>query len=288
MKGKGTFNSIAGYMLIIAMLAFIGTGCSHKKAETEPETLTDKELYEQAKGKIKHNPEKARMLFKEVMHLYPDSIYARRAKIGIADSYFGEKDSGSLLMAAAEYDEYVNLYPNSPDSVYAKYQNAMCYFEQIKKPGRDQTNTLLAVKALENMIKLYPDTQEAKDAKLKLEKCRQILAEHYFGIGFTNFRMGALKGASERYRQIIDEYPDYTQNDKLFYYTGLCYFRMQLLEPATSFFQKVISTYPQSKYVKKAGSMLAEIAKIQATKSKTPPQPASEKKENETGGESQH
>ena len=61
---------------------------------------SDKEIYEKAKKRIKSSPEKARLLFKEVMHLYPDSIYARRAKIGIADSYYRQKYAAAMIMAA--------------------------------------------------------------------------------------------------------------------------------------------------------------------------------------------
>ena len=172
--------------LIMIVLLFYA-GCKKKSVSLDPGELgSDKEIYEKAKTRIKRDPERARLLFKEVMHLYPDSIYARRAKIGIADSYFRQKDSAALIMAASEYQEYVNLYPNSPDAVYAKYQIAMCYLRQMKKPGRDQTNTHQVIKALESMIKQYPDTTEAVEAKKQLEKARQRLAAHYFGIGKTN------------------------------------------------------------------------------------------------------
>ena len=82
------------------------------------------------------------------MQLYPDSVYASKAKLGIADSYFRDKDSASLIMAAAEYQEYVNLYPYSPDAVYAKHQIGMCYFKQMKKPERDQPNTFTRYQGL--------------------------------------------------------------------------------------------------------------------------------------------
>ena len=172
------------------MVVLITGGCGKKKdLSLSPEDMgTDKEIYEKAKKRIRSNPEKARLLFKEVMHLYPDSIYARRAKIGIADSYYRQKDAAALVMAAAEYQEYVNLYPNSPDAVYAKYQIAMCYTRQMKSAGRDQTNTHKAIKALENMIRQYPGTNEAEEAKKQLEKARQRLAAHYFNIGSDGCR----------------------------------------------------------------------------------------------------
>lgn len=262
--------------LLIAMVLLVNfTGCKSKKkvALTPAETTTSaKDIYENAKAKIKKDPEKARLLFKEVIHLYPDSTYAQRSKIGIADSYFRQKDAGSLIMAANEYQEYVNLYPNSPDAVYAKYQAAMCYYKQVRKPGRDQENTIKAIQAFEAMVKMYPDTEEAKDARQKITLARQILAAHYFDIGRTNLWLGAMRGAVARFKQVMDEYPDFKANDALFYYTGEAYFHMRDYDSAISFFQRVITDFPKSKFLKKSKKMIEKI-NILKSKPQPPPKP---------------
>jgi outer membrane protein assembly factor BamD len=252
-----------------AMMVVLMTGACGKKKDISltPEDMgTDKEIYEQAKRRMKSNPEKARLLFKEVMHLYPDSIYASRAKIGVADSYYRQKDAAALVMAATEYQEYVNLYPNSPDAVYAKYQIALCYIRQIKSAGRDQSNTYKAMQALENMIKQYPGTDEAEEAKKQLEKARNRLALHYFEIGRTNYKIKAYMGAVLRFKQVIDNYPDFKYNDRLFYLIGKCYYAMRDYNTALSFFQKVVNSYPQSKYMKRVTSLIKEISQIQKQK----------------------
>jgi outer membrane protein assembly factor BamD len=261
--GKRLIFIWATAILIISITG----GCGKKKEiSLSPDDMgSDKEIFEIAIKRIKRNPEKARLLFKEVMHLYPDSIYARRAKIGIADSYFRQKDVGSLLMAATEYQEYVNLYPNSPDAVYANYQICMCYIRQIKKPGRDQTNTHKAIQAMESMIRQYPDTNEAEEAKKQLEKARQRLALHYFNIGKTNFKLKAYVGAINRFKQIIDTYPEFTQNDALFYFTGKSYYALRDYKSSISFFQKIVNSYPKSKYLKKATKLIKEIGQMKAS-----------------------
>jgi outer membrane protein assembly factor BamD len=252
-----------------AMMVVLMTGACGKKKDISltPEDMgTDKEIYEQAKRRMKSNPEKARLLFKEVMHLYPDSIYASRAKIGVADSYYRQKDAAALVMAATEYQEYVNLYPNSPDAVYAKYQIALCYIRQIKSAGRDQSNTYKAMQALKNMIKQYPGTDEAEEAKKQLEKARNRLALHYFEIGRTNYKIKAYMGAVLRFKQVIDNYPDFKYNDRLFYLIGKCYYAMRDYNTALSFFQKVVNSYPKSKYMKRVTSLIKEISQIQKQK----------------------
>ncbi len=268
MKKIFTFNLLTAFVLVL-LVAVSGSGCKKKKVDLDPENLgSDKEIFQKAQKRIRRDPEKARLLFKEIMHLYPDSLYARRAKIGIADSYFKQKDSASMIMAAAEYQEYVNLYPNSPDAVYAKLQIAMCYYRQMKSAGRDQTNTILAIRALEGMIKQYPDTKEAEEAKEKLEKARQVLADHYFGIGYSNYQLKAFKGAVARFKQVIDDYPDFKKNDKLFFYTGKCYFALKDYTTAISFFQKIVNSFPKSKYLDKSTKMIKKITEIQSQATK--------------------
>ena len=213
------------------------------------------------------------MLFKEIIHLYPDNTYAQRSKIGIADSYFRQKDVGSLIMAANEYQEYVNLYPNSPDAVYAKYQSAMCYYKQVRKPGRDPENAHKAIQNFESMVKMYPDTEEAKDARQKIAQTRQILATHYFTIGRTNLWLGAVRGALARFKQVMDEYPEFKSNDELFYSTGKAYFLMRDYDSAISFFQRVITDFAKSKYFKKSRTMIEKINKIKSKPSPVPPLP---------------
>lgn len=268
MKKIFTFNLLTAFVLVL-LVAASGPGCKKKKVDLDPENLgTDKEIFQKAQKRIKRDPEKARLLFKEIMHLYPDSLYARRAKIGIADSYFKQKDSASMIMAAAEYQEYVNLYPNSPDAVYAKLQIALCYYRQMRSAGRDQTNTILAIRALEGMIKQYPDTKEAEEAKKKMEKARQALAAHYFGIGYSNYQLKAFKGAIARFKQVIDDYPDFKKNDKLFFYTGKCYFALKDYTTAISFFQKIVNSFPKSKYLDTSTKMIKKITEIQSQEMK--------------------
>jgi outer membrane protein assembly factor BamD len=257
----------------LLVMLFIATGCGSKKsvAIDPAEKGSDKAMYENALKYISKNPDKARLLFKETMQLYPDSIYANKGKLGIGDSYFKENDPASLVMAAAEYQEYVSLYPYSPDAVYAKYQIGMCYFKQLRKPERDQTSTVSAIKAFEGVLQQYPGTPEADEAKKRINECRQNLASHYFQIGYYNYVMKSFKGAIARFKQVMDEYPDFAKNDRLFYFTGKTYLAMQDLDSALSFFQRLVGSYAKSKYARSSRKLIKKINRLQKAKNETPP-----------------
>jgi outer membrane protein assembly factor BamD len=263
-------------ILTLSLLVFL-SGCRSKKTVTiDPgEKGSDKKMYENAMKYITKDPEKSRLLFKQIGQLYPDSIYATKSKLGIGDSYFKERDSASLVMAASEYQEYVNLYPYSPDAVYAKYQVGMCYYKQVRKPERDQTNTFAAIKAFEGVIQQYPGTPEAAEAKKKIDECRQNLAKHYYMIGYYNYLMKSFPGAIARFKQVMDDYPDFSANDKLFYFTGKTYMAMNDFDSALSFFQRVVGSHAKSKYAKKAQRKINQIVRLAAKDKK--PSPGAEK-----------
>jgi len=249
------------FTLVLLLIFLLSSGCGSKKSvRIDPsEKGSDKIMYENAVKYIGKDPEKSRLLFKEIMQMYPDSIYANKGKLGIGDSYFKENDPASLVMAAAEYQEYVSLYPYSPDAVYAKKQIGMCYYKQLRKPERDQTSTFAAIKAFEGVIQQYPGTPEADEAKIKINACRQNLATHYYLIGYYNYTMKSFPGAIARFKQVMDEYPDFSKNDKLFYFTGKTYLAMQDLDSALSFFQRLIGSYAKSKYAKRSQRLIIKI-----------------------------
>jgi outer membrane protein assembly factor BamD len=114
------------------------------------------------------------------------------------------------------------------------------------------------------MINQYPDTKQADEAKKKIAEARQSLATHIFRIGISNYKLKAYRGAIARFKELIDDYPDFENNEKLFYYTAKSYFKMRNLDSSLSFFQKIINSYPKSKYFNRSKRM---IKKIQALKS---------------------
>ena len=260
------------FALSLLVILFLASSCSSKKSVSiDPSGKgSDKNMYDNAIKYISKDPEKSRLLFKEIMQLYPDSIYANKGKLGIGDSYFKENDSAALVMAAAEYQEYVSLYPYSPDAVYAKYQIGMCYYKQLRKPERDQTSTFAASKAFEGLIQQYPGTPEADEAKKKINECRQNLASHYYQIGYYNYVMKSFTGAIARFKQLMDEYPDFIKNDRLFYFTGKTYLAMGDLDSALSFFQRLVSSYAKSKYAKKSQRLIIKINRLLTARKETP------------------
>ena len=72
------------------------------------------------------------------------------AKLGVGDTYLGEGTSQSLVLAIAEFREFLTFYPTNPRADYAQYKLALAHYRQMRAPQRDQTETRAALKELFN------------------------------------------------------------------------------------------------------------------------------------------
>lgn len=252
--------------LAIAILVFslAGTGCGKKQAEIAPEIATsDEALFEMGQQFIKKDPEKGRLYLRQVIDSFPKSIFAQRAKLLIADSYFDMGDEGSMIIARSEYQEFISLFPYSPSAPYAQYQVALTYFEKALKPGRDQSKTKQALMEFQRAVSNYPTSEEAGLARDKIKECEERLADHNFSIGEHYYKRKAFKAAVSRLTEILTEYPNFSSMDKVYFTLGDSYYQWNKQEEALPFFRKLITDYPESKYAEKAVERIEEIEELQ-------------------------
>lgn len=241
-------------------ILMVGLGCKKKGVEIDPNLASsDEALYKMGMDYLEKDVEKARLYLRQVIDSFPKSFYAQRAKLAIADSYFQKGDEGSMILAASEYREFINLFPLSPSAAYAQYQIGMTYYEKALKPGRDQTKTKQALAEFKKVATNYPLSEEAKKAQEKIKECEERLAEHTFGIGELYHKMGAYKASVSRLKDILTEFPDYSKMDKVYFYLADSYYKWKKIEESIPYFTKLISDYPQSEYAEKAQKKMEEI-----------------------------
>lgn len=256
------------YIFITTLLfTLICFGCGGKKTEISPDiAASDEEMYRLGEKFLKKDPEKARLYLRQIIDSFPKSFYAQRAKLAIADSYFKQRDEGSLIIAASEYREFISLYPYSPSAPYAQNQIAITFFKKALKPGRDQTKTLQALAEFKKVVTNYPLSEEAKSSREKIKECEERLAEHTLSIGKHYYKVKAFKAAVSRLSEILTDYPDYSKMDKVYFLLGDSYYNQNNLEQSIPYFTKLITDFPQSKLAKKANAKMEEIEKKQKEK----------------------
>ncbi|GGB26218.1 outer membrane protein assembly factor BamD [Sphingomonas metalli] len=194
-------------LALVALVAVPLAGCA-RTATTKgdvPYVARDVgTLYTAAKSRLDQNRYKeAAILFDEVERQHPYSIWARRAQLMSAFSYYLARDYTPAIQSA---QRFISVHPGNRDAPYAYYLVALSYYEQIQDVTRDQKITVQALNALGELTRRYPDTRYASDARLKIDLVNDHLAGKEMEIGRFYETRGQWLAASMRFRSVIDTY----------------------------------------------------------------------------------
>lgn len=256
---------ISAVLIPTLLLLGLVTGCGKKSVEITPDLASsDEALYKLGEQSLKKDTEKALLYLRQVIDSFPKSFYAQRAKLLIADAYFRKGDESNMILAAAEYREFIRSYPYSPSAAYSQYQIAMTFYKKMLKPGRDPSKTIQALAEFKKVVTDYPGSDQAKDAQEKIRECEERLASHSAEIAIGYFQRRGYTAAISRLTEIMTTYPNYTGLDSVYFYLGACHFMIRQYDQSAPFFTKVISDYPNSKLAKDATKRLQEIPKLKA------------------------
>jgi outer membrane protein assembly factor BamD len=263
-------NKFKFVAVVMVLMIAVSAGCSKKQAVISPALASsDEALFKEGERLMKKNTEKALIDIRQVMESFPKSFYAQRAMLAIAETYFQKKDEGNMILAAAQYRSFLDLYPTSPSAPMAQYRIGLCSYNKMLKPGRDQTKTSEALAEFKKTISMFPLTDEAKLAREKIQDCENRLAEHLFMIGEHYYKTKAYKPAVSRLNEILVNYPLFPEMDKVYFILADSHFRAGKFDDAGPYFIKVVTDYAKTKYASKAQKRLKEIEEAK----KKPPVP---------------
>ena len=141
--------------------------------------------------------------FDEVERQHPYSVWARRALLMSAYCYYAGNRYPEAIDAA---ERFIQLHPGNKDVPYAYYLKAISLYEQIADVNRDQQTTDQALTALQDLIQRFPDTEYARDARLKVDLTRDHLAGKEMTVGRFYLRQGDYVAAINRFRTVVDKY----------------------------------------------------------------------------------
>jgi len=193
-------------LLALAALALPIAGCARNKSKGDlPYVARDVgTLYSAARKRLDQGQYKtAAQLFDEVERQHPYSIWARRAQIMSAFSYYLDKDYTNSIQSA---QRFLTVHPGNRDAPYAYYLIALGYYEQINDVTRDQKITTQALDALGELVRRYPDSKYASDSRLKIDLVRDHLAGKEMEIGRFYETRGQWIAATLRFRKVVDDY----------------------------------------------------------------------------------
>ncbi len=202
---------------------------------------------------------RAREYFRQIVDNYPQSPVRPDAKLGIGDTYLGEGTVESLVLATAEYREFLTFYPTNARADYAQYKLAMSHFRQMRAPERDQTETRAALTEFENFFERYPNSTLTAEVRRDWRIARDRLSEASFRIGLHYYRSRWYPGAVDRFREVLRDDPGYTHRDDVYFYLAECYAKSNQKAEAIPYLERLLAEYTASEHLEEARKRLQEL-----------------------------
>jgi len=243
--------------LLLAASALLPlAACAHKKTglDTLYVARDVSSLYNAAKRSMDGGDyDQAAKLFDEVERQHPYSIWARRAQLMSAFNYYLAQKYTDAISSA---QRFLTIHPGNVEAPYAQYLIAMSYYQQIDEVTRDQSNTQQASDAFGELIRRYPDSRYAQDARLKMDLIKDHLAGKEMEIGRFYQREGQWLAASYRFRSVVDQYQTTTQTPEALERLVECYLALGVPEEAQKTAAVLGRNYPETSWYKQALRLL--------------------------------
>lgn len=236
----------------------VASGCA-KKEEEDPDKIAEENqsidvLYDQALDSFGQRKFKLAIdQFEEVERQHPNSEWASRAQIMAAYAAYrgGQYDDAIVIL-----DRFVKLHPTHSNTPYAYYLMSLCYYTQISDVGRDQKRTEEARAALKDVMARYPDTDYARDAKLKYDLTSDHLAGKEMEIGRYYQKRLDFAAAANRFRYVVEHYQTTSHIPEALHRLVECYLQLGVLEEAKKYAAVLGYNYPGSDWYRYSYEMM--------------------------------
>jgi outer membrane protein assembly factor BamD len=248
-------------LLLVACAAAVPlAGCAHGgkagKGDTNYVARDVSSLYTAAKKTMDGGDyEQAAKLFDEVERQHPYSVWARRAQLMSAFNYYLAEKYPEAIASARRF---VTIHPGNAEAPYAQYLIAMSYYQQIPSVYRDQTTTQSASDAFGELVRRYPDTRYAADARLKLDLINDHLAGKQMEVGRFYQRSGQWLAATYRFRNVIDQYQTSSHAPEALERLVECYLALGIPDEARKSAAVLGANYPGSYWYKQSLKLLGQ------------------------------
>ncbi|HZG09588.1 MAG TPA: outer membrane protein assembly factor BamD [Allosphingosinicella sp.] len=239
--------------LVLPLAACAGSGAK-TRADTQYVARDVNTLYSLAKRRLdQRRYAEAAAVFDEVERQHPYSIWARRAQLMSAFSYYAAKDYTKSTESARRF---LAIHPGNRDAPYAHYLIALNFYEQIEDVTRDQSITRQAMDSLNELVRRYPNTRYASDARLKVDLVRDHLAGKEMEVGRFYQRRGQWLASVQRFRMVIDEYQTTSHAPEALMRLTESYLALGIPEQARQSAAVLGANYPNTKWYERAYNLV--------------------------------
>lgn len=203
--------------LLLALSVMLSACSSSSDEELNSAVLNDAALlYEKAQGSIAAgNFSTAQTILQQHATRYPFGPYAHQVQM---DKIYVNYKLGDIDKALAEVDRFMQLNPNHPNLDYVMYMrglinqradsNAIQEFVGIDRSDRDPSKAEEAFNDFTSLLRRFPDSKYAADAKQRMIAIKSRLAQYELAVADYYMKRQAWLAAANRGKYILENFPD--------------------------------------------------------------------------------
>ena len=259
-------------VFLITILVFLSNSCSKEKEKIsiiEEESL-EMQMIKAYKEGLKElqrgDPIYASKKFNEAELLYPQSIWAPRAALMAAYSYFSYLYYSDAVL---ELEKFLDKYKNHPRRDYAYYLLALSHYDQIIDETKDTNEILKAKKYFEIIIQKYPNTDFALDSEFKLELIQELLASKEMYLARYYVQREKWIPAINRFNKVVKDYDETIYVEEALHRLVELYYKIGLIDEAKKYAVLLGYNYQSSKWYEESYKIFNKnYEKISKTRNK--------------------
>jgi len=213
-------SALARVLLVFALVLGLG-GCKTvggwfgaEKADAT-ETLPVEELYRESKERLRNGDyADAERYYTRLVARFPFGPYTEQAQMELA---FSQLRNGKPEDATSTIDRFIRTYPRHPHIDYAYYLKGVINFDRdvtvftrvlrMDVSARDLGAPVQSINDFTEVMRRYPNSRYAVDARQRIVYLRNMLARHELTTGLYYYRRGAWISAVNRAQYLLETYP---------------------------------------------------------------------------------
>ena len=191
--------------------------------------------------------------FNEAEILFPQSEWAPRSILMAAYAYYYQD---YYWDAISELERFIKKYPGHERLDYAHFLLAICYYEQIVDEKKDIGPLISAEKELKFVVKNYPDTDFALDAKFKLDLIYDILASKEIFLGRYYMKREKWIAAINRFKHVVKNYDTTIYIEEALHRLVEIHYKLGLQDEAKKYASLLGYNYETSRWYEESYALL--------------------------------
>jgi len=185
--------------------------------------------------------------FNEAELIFPQSEWAPVAALMTAYVYYSDD---YYRDAVSELERFLKVYPNHKDIDYAYFLLAMCYYENIVDEKRDLEPLIKSRDTFQYVVKNFPTTDFATDAKFKINLINDRLAGKEMYIARHYLKSKKWIPAINRFKNVVENYQTTVYVEEALHRLVETYFILGLEEESKKYAKLLGYNYKSSDWYK--------------------------------------